>query len=580
MSLTYAALSLGVAGVATAATYAKRKYEQKEFQSQAWASIEDVRGWKMVGEHRVDEGGWPLPAFIYGSMRRNGDVVHDWTTDEVSRHALISAPSGAGKTWTVFYPTLMYGWTHSAVVHVRKKELADLTAGYRALYSDVIWFDPTSLGSARYNPLDRIRALGEHAIRDAQNLVEHLSASSGDGGDATNAVFSEAAKDFAAAAIIYVMTHERASTRNFSGLRAAFSDCATLAGKMIESHHPDPHVRSELAISANALLSNPSERFVGAVEGVLRSWLRVYQDTILAQVTSRSDFSPEDLVCGRRPVTLYIHLPPSDDKRLAPFVRLMVSQILDDLMTWEKRSRSGAPKNWKLAWVLDEAWRLGKIEAMEGALADMRSYGMRALLGVQGLSQIIDLYGVHNSVFNNCRWITSWQNGYDECKRVADMLGDEEREKKSTSTSFGMMGDPKGTSTSKTMEWRPVIQAAHVGNIPKDRIVIFGEEKPILARRTNPATWKKLIRPLEREAVILGTMLPPGAVEPDSPLLPYLTRCMPSPPDTRLLPPPGPEQPDPPGPEQSGPSTPQPPPQAPPPGEPFPPSPKRPRRRL
>ncbi len=576
MSLTYAALSLGLAGGASAIAYAKKRYQEQGIQSRAWATLPDVRQWGMIGEQRLDANGWPVPAFVYGSMRRKSDIVFDWTTDSVSRHALISAPSGAGKTWTTFYPTLMFGWTHSCVVHVRKKEMADLTAGFRSRYSDVIWFDPTSMGSARYNPLDRIRATGIHAIRDAQNVVEHLSASSGDGGDQTNSVFTEAAKDFAAAAIIYVMTHERVSMRTFSGLRTAFSDCSDLAENMIENHHPHPHVRNEIGISASSLLNNPSERFVGAVEGVLRSWLRVYQDTILAHVTSCSDFSPEDLVAGSRPVTLYIHLPPNDDKRLAPFVRLLISQIIDDLMAWETMTRDGQPKRWRLAWILDEAWRLGKIEAVESALADMRSYGMRALLGVQGLNQIIDHYGLQNSVFNNCRWVTSWQNGYDECKHVADMLGEEERVKTSSSNSFGALGDPKGTSKSQTMEWRPVIQAARVSRIPKDKVIIFGEEKPIMARRTHPDAWRKLIRPLERDTVIQGTMLPPGAVGPDNPLLPYLTRCLPSPPDTRLLPPPGPQQPDPPadppGPEQPG-SPPPPPPQQ-------PPQPKRPRRRL
>jgi type IV secretion system protein VirD4 len=570
MSLTYAAVSLGVACGASAIAYAKKRYQEQGITSQAWASLPDVRGWGMIGEQRLDATGWPVPAFVYGSMRSKSDIVFDWTLDGVSRHALISAPSGAGKTWTTFYPTLMFGWTHSCVVHVRKKEMADLTAGFRSRYSDVIWFDPTSMGSARYNPLDRIRATGIHAIRDTQNVVEHLSASStGDDGDKTNSVFTEGAKDFATAAIVYVLTHERVSMRNFSGLRAAFSDCTSLAGRMIGNNHPHPHVQSEIRISANALLNNPSERFVGAVEGVLRSWLRVYQDTILAHVTSRSDFSPEDLVAGARPVTLYIHLPPNDDERLAPFVRLLISQIIDDLMSWEKVTRGDLLKRWHLAWILDEAWRLGKIDALEGALADMRSYGMRALLGVQGLNQIIDHYGIYNSVFNNCRWITSWQNGYDECKHVADLLGEEERVKKSSSNSFGVLGDPKGTSNGQTMEWRPVIQAAHVSRIKKDRVIIFGEERPIMARRTHPSAWQKLIRPLEREAVVHGTMLRPGVVEPDNPLLPYLTRCISGPPDPRLLPPPGPQQPEPPDPPPSSSSPPPP-----------PPPPKRPRRRL
>lgn len=567
MSLTYSAISLGIAGAAGVASYVKKRRDAQGLKSRSWATLPDVRTWGMISERRLDANGWPVPAFIYGSMGKTSDIVADWTTTETSRHALISAPTGAGKTWTVFYPTLMYGWTHSCVVHVRKKEMADLTAGWRAQFSDVIWFDPTSLGSARYNPLDRIRAIGEYAFRDTQNMIERLSRSVGKGGDNQNPSFTEPAKDFSTAAIVYWLTHAPVSQRNFAGLRLAFSDCKALATRMLENQHPHPHVHGELIVSAKSILTNPSERFIGAVEGIIRSWLRVYQNTILAQVTSWSDFAPEDLVSGPRPVTLYIHLPPSDDQALAPFVNMMIAEIMDDLMTSEKVTRSGAPKRWKLAWILDEAWRLGRIDSLEGALADKRSYGMRALLGVQGLHQIIDLYGPHNSVFNNCRWITSWQNGYDECKAVADMLGEEERVKTSHSRSInGAMLGSGGATVSTSMEWRPVVQAAHVGRIPKERVIIFGEEKPILAYRSHPDTWQKLIRPLEPKARVIGNLLPGPLVVPQPGLLPYLRRFLPGPPSTPLLPPPG---------QPSGPETP---PDPPPPDS--PPPPKRPRRRL
>ena len=197
----------------------------------------------------------------------------------------------------------------------------------------------------------------------------------------------------------------------------------------------------------------------------------------------------------------------------------------------------------------------------------MRSYGMRALLGVQGLSQVIDLYGPYNSVFNNCRWVTGWQNGFDECKHVADMLGEEERDKRSTSTSMGMFGDPKGGSVTHAKEWRPVVQAAHVSNLSKDRIVVFGEEKPILARRTHPDAWQKLIRDVERPERFTGQFLPGPAVPPPVVMLPNLRLHLPAPVQRFLPPPPG-DSPPGDGGGGGGPSTqpPQPP--------------KRPRRRL
>lgn len=569
MSLVMAGASLALAGAALAGGYVKRKYQEQDLASKTWATFADVEEWGLLGQAKMEAVGgvqpWPVPAFSYGMMRRKSDALFDWPMNGVSRHALISMPSGAGKTWTAFYSTLMYGWTHSAVVHVRKKEMADLTAGYRSLWGDVIWLDPTSMGSAKYNPLDRVRAGTVYSIRDAQNFIENLAAAGGskEGGD--NAVFLETAKDFATAGVIFWLTHERVSLRTLSGLRMAFADCKALAERMMENEHQRDHVRNELRISASYLLNNPSERFIGNVEALMRSWLRVYQDEILATVTSRSDFTPEDLVCGQRPVTLMIHLPPADSDRLAPFVNLVVSQLVDDQMTWEKESRSGQPKRWQLAWIIDEAWRLGRVRSLEGALADMRSYGMRTLLGFQSLDQVIERYGQHNSMLNNCRWVTGWQNGYDECKRVADMLGEEERDKRSTSTSHGVFGDPKGSSVSMSKEWRPVVQAAHVSNLPKDRIVIFGEAKPILAYRTHPDAWQKLIRPIERLERFRGEFLPGPIVPPPADAMTDLRRFLPAQ-KMKLLPPPGSGGPGYPG-GGSGPSN-------------QPPPPKRPRRRL
>lgn len=536
MSMMMAGTSLAIGATALAISYAKDRMESEAKDAKVWASLNDVQSWGMLGEQRLDANGWPVPAFVYGSMRSKSDIIFDWTTEEVSRHAIISAPTGAGKTWTVFYPTLMFGWTHSCVVHVRKKQMADLTAGWRSRFSNVIWFDPSSMGSAKYNPLDRIRWRDIHALEDAQNFIERLSSSASANDNDGNAVFTETAKDFSAAAIVYILSHWPMSKRNMTGLREAFSDVKGLAAEMFDNVHPHPHVQSELRISANYLLNNPSERFVGSVEATFRSWLRVYQTTILATVTSRSDFNLSDLVTGSRPTTLYIHLPPNQDKRLGPFVRLFMSDLLDEMMTHEEFTRDGQRKRWQLGLIFDEAWRLGKIDALEGAFADMRSYGIRALLGVQGLNQIIDLYGLYNSVFNNARWITSWQNGYDECKRVADMLGEVERERRSTSTSYGSVG-PSGSSVSKSMEWRPVVQAAHVSRIPKNRIIIFGEEKPIKAYRTDPKAWQKLIRQVERPETFIGEFLPGPAVPPPVPLLPNLQRYLPAP-VQRLLPPP------------------------------------------
>ncbi len=483
--------SLALAGGAIAVTYAKKRIREREEDAQLWARSHEIQQWGLLPGLKLDDNGWPVPGFVLGQLP-DGTPIIDLTTPDTSRHALVSAPTGTGKTWSVFFPTLTFGWTHSAVVHDRKGEFFKRTAPWRTRFSRIIQFSPTSMQSACYNPFDMVRWQGEDAIRDAQNLVEYLPNSIGneEGGAS---VWDEAAKDFATAAILFLLCHAPPEAKNFAGLRRALSEGRKLAEAMLLNEHPHPHVRMEIANAARSLYGNPSERYVGSVEGTLRSYLRVYQETKLATITAKSDFTPSDLMCADQPVTLYLRLPPSDDKRLMPFTRLFMSQIFDALMPEDEDvDRDGKPKRWQLAWVLDEFWRMGKIDAIEGALADMRSYGMRALLGVQGLNQIIDHYGLHNSILNNCRWITARQNGYTECVNVANMLGQNESRKQGRSTSYGILGEPKGWSVSESLQWQPVIQAAHINRIPKDRLIVFGEEKPIRACRTEPKLWQRL----------------------------------------------------------------------------------------
>jgi type IV secretion system protein VirD4 len=388
MMLFPAVASTVLAGGTLGIAYLKRRYEAQAHDAKVWATAADLEKWGLLRAPDFD-GNWPVPSFVLGAHSHG--LLHDYTTRETSRHALISAPTGTGKTWSIFYPTLMH-WTHSAIVHARKDEVINFTAGWRSTFSDIVILDPTSMSSACYNPLDNIRWDGIYAIRDAQNVVQHLAASTGGKDGEGNATFVETAKDFATVALIYLVTHAPVPERNFAGFRKALADGPALAEKMQNNQHPHSHVRGEIARSATALYSNPSERFIGGVEGTIRSWLRVYQDTVLAYITSKSDFCPSDLMCGPRPVTLYIRLPPTESDRLAPFVRLFMSQMMDELMAEEGFDREGNPKLWHLGWILDEFWRLGRVDAIHGALADMRSYRHRMLIGVQSLGQIIDLY--------------------------------------------------------------------------------------------------------------------------------------------------------------------------------------------
>ena len=119
------------------------------------------------------------------------------------------------------------------------------------------------------------------------------------------------------------------------------------------------------------------------------SFLGLYRDPVVAQVTRRCDWRIADLAEDHRPTTLYLVVPPSDISRTKPLIRLVLNQIgrrlTEELHASARRHR--------LLLMLDEFPALGRLDFFESALAFMAGYGLKAFLIAQSLNQIEKAYG-------------------------------------------------------------------------------------------------------------------------------------------------------------------------------------------
>src|SRR3546814_5892048 len=89
------------------------------------------------------------------------------------------------------------------------------------------------------------------------------------------------------------------------------------------------------------------------------SFLGLYRDPTVAATTAVCDWRIADLVDAKRPVSLYLVIPPSDISRTKPLVRLVLNQIsrrLTDRLEGspEKRRRH------QLLMMLDELPTMGR----------------------------------------------------------------------------------------------------------------------------------------------------------------------------------------------------------------------------
>ncbi|MES3028392.1 MAG: conjugal transfer protein TraG [Pseudomonadota bacterium] len=372
------------------------------YGSARWADRGEVRAAGLLGEDGV----------VLGRLGR-AYLRHDGP-----EHVLCFAPTRSGKGVGLVTPTLLT-WPGSAIVHDIKGENWSLTAGFRSRLGHVLLFDPTNAASAAYNPLLEVRR-GEGEVRDVQNVADVLVDPEGSLDKRNH--WEKTSHSLLVGAILHVLYAEPDKT--LAGVAAFLSDPrrsieATLAAMMRTPHLGAAGPHPVVASAARELL-NKSENERSGVLSTAMSFLGLYRDPVVAQVTRRCDWRIADLVAPGRPCSLYLVVPPSDISRTRPLIRLILNQVgrrlTEDLIPARDRPR--------VLLMLDEFPALGRLDFFESALAFMAGYGLKAFLIAQSLNQIEKAYGANNAILDNCHVRVSFAtNDERTAKRVSDALG-------------------------------------------------------------------------------------------------------------------------------------------------------------
>ncbi len=372
------------------------------YGSARWATEKEVRAAGLLGPNGV----------VLGRLG-----IH-YLRHDGPEHVLCYAPTRSGKGVGLVVPTLLT-WPASAIVHDIKGENWQLTAGFRSHHGQVLLFDPTNAASTAYNPLLEVRR-GQWEVRDVQNVADVLVDPEGSLEKRNH--WEKTSHALLVGAILHVLYAEPDKT--LAGVAAFLSDPArtieqTLAAMMATPHLGEAGVHPVVASAARELL-NKSENERSGVLSTAMSFLGLYRDPVVAQVTRRCEWRISDLVEGEKPVTLYLVVPPSDISRTKPLIRLILNQIgrrlTEDLNARQSRHR--------LLLMLDEFPALGRLDFFESALAFMAGYGLKSFLIAQSLNQIERAYGPNNAILDNCHVRVSFAtNDERTAKRVSDALG-------------------------------------------------------------------------------------------------------------------------------------------------------------
>jgi len=451
------------------------------YGSARWADTADIR-----------KAGLTQPAGVFLGQHDGHYLRH-----EGPEHVLTFAPTRSGKGVGLVVPTLL-SWPASAVIHDIKGENWQITAGWRSRFSHCLLFNPTDASSAAYNPLLEVRR-GAHEVRDVQNIADILV--DPEGALEKRNHWEKTSHALLVGAILHMLY--AGENKTLRGVANFLSDPACpfelTLHRMMTTRHLGNGPHPVVASAAREVL-NKSDNERSGVLSTAMSFLGLYRDPTVAEVTSRCDWRIADLIAAEHPVSLYLVVPPSDISRTKPLIRLILNQI-GRRLTESLDGSDGIERRHKLLLMLDEFPALGRLDFFETALAFMAGYGIRSFLIAQSLNQIDKAYGQNHSILDNCHVrVTFATNDERTAKRISETLGTATELRAQRNYAGHRLAPWLGhLMVSRQETARPLLTPGEVMQLPPDEaVVMVSSVAPIKAKKLRyyaDANFKRRVLP-------------------------------------------------------------------------------------
>ena len=389
-------------------------------------------------------------------------------------HILYFAPTRSGKGVGFVIPNLLT-YNSSMIVNDIKNENYELTAGWRKkMGQKIYYFNPTDVKSHIYNPLEFVRAGSKEAVKDAQT-VANIIVSDPMGSSASSSHWDNTARALLTGLILYV-THNftpEDPMRSIGGIYKLMSDPARPQVQTLD--YIKVNAKHEMAARAAAIILSKEEAERSGIVSTMTRFLELWADPVVDAVTrGKSSFSIEHL--RKEPSTLYMGTPTSDIDRTKPLIRIMLTQFMNLLgEKLPKKENIGKPGALEVLFMLDEFPRLGKIEAIEGALPIIAGYGVKLCLITQDLNQLNKAYTKENEIMANAQLkVTYAASDPETAERISKYLGETVILRQGTSMSgkrFGSMLNQTSYSTNE--QERTLMTPGQLQQLPSEQEIII-----------------------------------------------------------------------------------------------------------
>ena len=443
---------------------------------------------------------------------------------------MLSAPTRSGKGVGVVIPNLL-NWPHSVVVLDIKGENFDLTAGYRAAHGQAVFaFSPFDEGarSHRWNPLTAVRTSALHRVGDLLTIGQVFFPNDGSG-TSSEAFFNDQARNlFLGLGLVLLETPAlprsigemlrqssgkgRSLKDHLNGLiRRGKAQDAQGSGDPAASNHEaagagalEPPLSDECVDALQRLLSN-SENTLSSVVATFNAPLTIFADAVVDAATSADDFRLEEL--RRRPMSVYVRIPPNRLANARPLLNLFFSQLVN-LNTQELPSQNPALK-YQCLLVNDEFTAMGRVGVITSAAAFLAGYNLRLLTVVQAMSQLDAVYGdkeARTFATNHGLQILFAPREQRDADEYSAMLGQftEQATSRGRTRSFSGHGH-SSVSRNDSDQRRALLLPQEFKELGSERLVVICEHcKPVLGEKIR----------YHRDPVFRERLRPPPAVPP------------------------------------------------------------------
>jgi type IV secretion system protein VirD4 len=510
LRVTYLSAALAAAGAALVLLFRLPDLFTKAdvHGSARWANLSDLKATGVIPANPTART-IPGPEGIFLGLYTDPRGQRFRLYDNEPHHVMLIAPTRSGKGVGYVVPNLL-NYRHSAVVLDVKRELYEVTSGFRAgeLGQEIFLFDPTSNHTSRYNPLDEIR-LGPYEVRDTQNIADLVV--DPEGSAESRSHWQLTAHELLTATMLHLKYTSDAVQapvpQTLAGCAQFLSDprrpIHTTLQEMLNARHLPAGGHPLISSTARSMLDKAPEELSGVVSTAL-SYLSLYRDPLVAAATSTSDFRILDLVEHSRPVTLYIAVPPSDLTRTRPLLRLFLNQLCRNL------TQTLDPKRREVLFLLDEFPALRRLLFFVDSLAYLAGYKVRALIVTQDMAQLQANYGTHESITANCQVrIAMTPNRPETAQILSNMLGTFTVHHAHTTRRSG--GRLFESSTTPAEVKRPLLTPDEVLRLPADDALLFlSGRPPVRATRARYYQDSELLRRSQIPPAALSQPLRPS----------------------------------------------------------------------